>query len=97
MLLLIPTTHPRPDHSRKATTVEADKLPILCAMLTASNQSQTTTPHLPAVQTPALQRTYTRAHSLKLALLELSYSSGCRMDKSREEERDEIGNRDEKE
>lgn len=50
-------------------------------MLAASNQEHTTTPHLPAVQTPALQRTYTRAHSLKLALLVLSYSSGCRIDK----------------
>lgn len=34
------------------------------------------TPHLPAVQTPAQQRTYTRAHSLNLAHLGLSYSSG---------------------
>lgn len=75
--------------------MEANKLPTLCAMLAASNQTHTTTPHLPAVQTPALQRTYTMAHSLKLALLVLSYSSGCRMDKSGGQ--DERGNRNEKE
>lgn len=86
MLLLISTSHSRHDHSSKATTVEANKLPTVCTMLEASNQTQTTAPHLPAVQTPALQRTYTRAHSLKLALLVSSYSSGCRMDKSGERE-----------
>lgn len=84
MLLLIPTSHSRPDHSSKATTVEENKVPTVCAMQAASNQAHTTTPHLPAVQTPALQRTYTRAHSLKLSLLVLSYSSGCRMEKSGE-------------
>ena len=40
------------------------------------NQTLITAPHLPAVQTPAQQRTYTRAHSLNLAHLDLGYPSG---------------------